>query len=432
MIKLYAVIGKPILHSKSPPLMNAAFTLQHVDAHYTRLASADISDAIFLTKALGLKGINCTAPYKAELVKYADRKSNEVLELGVANTLVAHEDDWKAFNTDITGVWNSLQEKIAKLKNPNILIIGAGGAASSAAMALHSNKLSFTICNRTLSKAKKIADKFSGKALEYQDLYEQLDNYDIIISTISSQVLDSTKIILHKEKILFDAIYKNSIWKEKLQHPDSELITGKDWLIHQGIEAFYHFTKKKASYENWEKAFHHNHLAKQKIALIGFMGSGKSEVGKQLSKISDWTYMDTDEHIEKSEGTSIKAIFEDRGEENFRDLETKTLKKLIDSESQIISTGGGIIKKAENRKLLKNNCICIWLYIDAQTCLARVRGDQRPLLNHPEPSIVINKLLVERRDYYALCSDLVVNTTDKSIEEIANLIHEEINQARNS
>lgn len=429
MIKLYAVIGKPILHSKSPPLMNAAFTLRDMDAHYTRLASSDIADAMYLVQAIGLEGINCTAPYKADLVKYADLKSEEVIELGVANTLVSNEEDWKAFNTDITGVWNSLEEKISKFENPSILIIGAGGAASSAAMALHLHELSFTISNRTLQKAAKIATQFSGELLEFEHLYEQLDNYHIIISTIDSQVLNSSKITLNKEHILFDAIYKNSIWKEKLQHPSSELVTGKEWLIHQGIEAFLHFTNQKAFYSDWEKAFHQNHLSKQKIALIGFMGSGKSAVGKHLSEISNWTHIDADDWIEKSEKTTIKSIFENEGEERFRDIETEALKELINSDYKIISTGGGIIKKAENRNLLMNNCICIWLYIDATTCLTRVSGDQRPLLNHAEPSTVVNKLLTERKDHYAICSDLIVNTINKSIEDIAKLIHEEINQA---
>lgn len=432
MIKIYAVIGKPILHSKSPPLMNAAFTLKGMDAHYTRLASSDISDAMFLVHAIGLEGINCTAPYKADLIKYADIKSEKVHELGVANTLVSNEEDWKAFNTDITGVWNSLEEKISKYEKPNILIIGAGGAASSAAMALYLHNLSFTISNRTITKAIKISEKFSGVVLEFEHLYEQLDNFNIIISTIDSQVLDPSKISLQKETILFDAVYKNSIWKEKLQNPNSELVSGKEWLIHQGIEAFLHFTGEKDSYSNWEKAFHQNHLAKQKIALIGFMGSGKSGVGKKLAEISSWSHIDTDDWIEKSEGTTIKSIFESEGEEVFRNLETKTLEELINSEYKIISTGGGIIKKAKNRNLLMNNCICIWLYVNAESCLERVSGNQRPLLNKAEPSVVISRLLAERRDHYAQCSDLIVNTVNKSMEDIAKLIHEEINQARQS
>ena len=428
MNKLYAVIGKPILHSKSPQLMNAAFTMQKMDAHYTRIASNNIEDALHLVEALEIEGINCTAPYKSALVKYADVKSKNVEQLQAANTLLKSGAVWAAFNTDITGVWNSLKDQISKVEQANVLIIGAGGAASSAAMALHLNKISFTICNRTVAKASKLAEQFSAKVLSFDKLYDALDQFDIIISTIDSRLLESAKISLSKELILFDAIYKNSIWKEKLQHPGAELITGKAWLIHQGIEAFNHFTNLEASYTDWEKAFNYDHLKKQKIALIGFMGSGKSSVAKELSKISGWPNIDTDDWIEKKEDTSIASIFNNKGESVFRDLESQALTDMFESDYKIIATGGGIIKKEENRIMLKKNYLCIWLYIDTDTCMERVDGVHRPLLNIEDPRTAINDLLLERKTHYARCSDLVINTVNKSIQDIAILIYEEINQ----
>lgn len=429
MVDLYAVIGNPILHSKSPQLMNKAFTSFGLKAHYTRISSDNIEDALFLVEELQMKGINCTSPYKASLLQHAHLKSEEVLHIEAANTLVKKGNKWTAYNTDINGVWFSLEKEITKISDPKILIIGAGGAAASAAIALHTYKYTFTICNRTLSKAELIAEKFSGTVLKFEELYQNLNQFDVVISTVDSRLLDRSKIVLKKNIILFDAIYKQSIWSNILKLQGGSLISGKEWLIHQGIEAFGLFTEKDCLYHDWSKAFAHDHLQKKKIALIGFMGSGKSAVANQLARVKDWSLIETDNWIENKYHLSIKDIFKIKGEKEFREMETEALKAAISSENKIISCGGGIISLEENRKILQENCLCIWLYIDLKSCLERTKGNNRPLLNHNNPSEIIDKLMHERKDLYAICSDLIINSIDKTVEEIAKKINEEINQA---
>ena len=116
------------------------------------------------------------------------------------------------------------------------------------------------------------------------------------------------------------------------------------------------------------------------IILIGFMGSGKTTVGRELSKELDKPFIDMDEEIEKMENITISEIFKINGEKYFRDIETNFLKSFKDTDS-IISTGGGVILKEENTKLLKQLGKIIFLHADINHILNNLKeDDSRPLL----------------------------------------------------
>src|SRR3990167_4969688 len=112
------------------------------------------------------------------------------------------------------------------------------------------------------------------------------------------------------------------------------------------------------------------------IILIGFMGTGKSEVGKKLAAELGINYLDTDELIEKTEKQRISEIFKPKGEEYFRDLETKVLKTLQDYDNFVISAGGGIILREENVKSLKNIGPLILLWAEPEVIHERIKGEK--------------------------------------------------------
>lgn len=162
------------------------------------------------------------------------------------------------------------------------------------------------------------------------------------------------------------------------------------------------------------------------VALIGMMGAGKTTIGKLLAEKLNLKFIDTDEEIIKIENCSINEIFAKQGEETFRRIETNVLKNILNSDNQIIATGGGIIKKEENRNLLKQ-VKTIYLKADKETILDRVKNDNsRPLLNTENLKETIQTILQEREQLYEQ-SQFVITTTNKTQNEVVTEIIEKIN-----
>ena len=158
------------------------------------------------------------------------------------------------------------------------------------------------------------------------------------------------------------------------------------------------------------------------IILIGFMGCGKSTVGRILHNRIGYTHLDTDELIEISAGKSITEIFQSDGETSFRDMETQLLHKLIleGCDCSIISTGGGMAVREENQELLRKLGFVVWLSCSPKNIHARTsRNKDRPLLNCNDPMNAITSLLEERTPMYEKASHLKINTDELDFDEIA-------------
>ena len=160
------------------------------------------------------------------------------------------------------------------------------------------------------------------------------------------------------------------------------------------------------------------------VILIGFMGSGKTTVGLRLSYRLRRSVIDTDKEIEREEKRSISDIFAAEGEAYFRDRETACLKKLIkDARNQIISVGGGLPLREENRELLHELGQVFYLRASAGTIYERLKHDTtRPLLQGADPQNKIKTLLGERDAYYMEAADVVINVDGKDFEKILSEI----------
>lgn len=163
------------------------------------------------------------------------------------------------------------------------------------------------------------------------------------------------------------------------------------------------------------------------LVLVGFMGTGKSTIGRQLSKILGYPLVDTDARIVAQEQRPISEIFSTDGEEFFRDLETQLLRDLCEEKShkQIISTGGGIILREENRQLLRQLGFVIWLVAKPETIVERTsRSRERPLLYTEDPAGTIRQLLEVRGPSYEAAAHLKLETTGLTFSEISTGIIE--------
>ena len=160
-----------------------------------------------------------------------------------------------------------------------------------------------------------------------------------------------------------------------------------------------------------------------RIYLTGFMGTGKSTIGAYLSRITSRRIIDTDSIIEKESGMSIAEIFKSHEEAYFRELERSVLISTFQLKNVIISTGGGLPCYEDNMKLINANGISVCLMARPDVILSSVSFEKkvRPLLQGEDRMDKLN-LLMQKRVYHYILADILVDTSDKSIDEIAKHI----------
>ncbi|WP_425802783.1 shikimate kinase [Desulfitobacterium sp. Sab5] len=156
------------------------------------------------------------------------------------------------------------------------------------------------------------------------------------------------------------------------------------------------------------------------IVLVGFMGTGKTTVGRRLAKHLNWDFIDTDAAIEEISGMSIPEIFRRHGETRFRSEEIVLVKRLLERDGCVISTGGGTPLSPDNWEMLSQMGYIISLYADIDTILERIGGSsERPLLKAGRDEN--ERLLLSRQPIYDK-ADLTIDTTKSSIDEVVDEI----------
>lgn len=154
------------------------------------------------------------------------------------------------------------------------------------------------------------------------------------------------------------------------------------------------------------------------IVLIGFMGSGKTSVGKKLSMALKREFIDMDDFIVNKEGMSVNEIFSIKGETYFRGLERELCQRFAQPRSKIIATGGGVIKSDENVANLKKGGVVIYLKSSPKQIAYNLRYDNtRPLLAGGDKEEKITKLMAEREPTYNRCADVIIDVSNLNIDE---------------
>lgn len=170
----------------------------------------------------------------------------------------------------------------------------------------------------------------------------------------------------------------------------------------------------------------------QNLALIGFMGTGKSSVGRMVASHLHFQFMDTDEWIENHTGKSIPDIFAQAGEAVFRQLEKQVVAEISHLRRHVISTGGGLAANEENMASLKSHALIVCLWASPDVIWERVRAQShRPLLQDPDPLGKIRRLLAQREPFYKQ-ADVLVNTEMRSVKEVAQHVLHQFHLAKAS
>ena len=170
------------------------------------------------------------------------------------------------------------------------------------------------------------------------------------------------------------------------------------------------------------------------IVLVGLMGTGKSTVARTLAGRLTRAVVDTDREIEALEGRSVREIFAESGEDAFRDIESRALEVALAGEAKVVAAAGGVVVRASNRDLLvrarrEGRVAVVWLRARTASLMTRTaRGGHRPLLDQ-DPEATLTRLAGEREALYREVADVVVDTDDKTIDQVVDAVIEALEGA---
>ncbi len=244
---LYGVIGNPVRHSLSPIIHNVSFKRAGINAVYLAFEINNLSDALKGIKALGIRGLSVTIPFKTEVVKYLDEIDPIAKKIKAVNTILNHEGNLLGFNTDWLGALEALKE-VTDLDEKKILVLGAGGASRAIVYGLSRAGCQVIITNRSIDRAKELAEEFGCLYLK-----EPTSEVDIIINStpVGMYPLENEtplpKHYLRKGMIVMDTVYKPL--KTRLLREAEErgclTINGLSMLSYQGAYQFEIWTGTK-------------------------------------------------------------------------------------------------------------------------------------------------------------------------------------------
>ena len=263
MSKTYAVIGDPIDHSLSPNIHNAAFRHSKLDHTYIayKIPAGELAAGIEALKAIKIAAFNVTIPHKIEMMKFLDEMDTTCKVIGAVNTVLNDNGKLKGYNTDMIGFLDPIKKKNFTIKNSQVLLLGAGGAARAIITAMIKEKASkISIVNRTQENANKLADfakKIGGNVdtISIQEANKLITDYKFIINSTSIGMRNEPSPIstenISKESIVYDIVYQpiNTDLIKKSKENGATIIYGYEMLLSQAACSFEIWHKMEAPYD---------------------------------------------------------------------------------------------------------------------------------------------------------------------------------------
>ena len=405
----YHLIGHPLGHSLSPRLHallgNPDYSLMDLDA----------SELDAFMKGRAFDGLNVTIPYKQSVMPYLDEISEKALGIGAVNTVVRRGDgSLYGDNTDFAGFMSMADHAGVSFEGKVVLILGSGGTSKTAWYAAQA------------SGAAKIYRVSRSGPVHYENVYRVAENAQILINTTpvgmyphayDPLLIDLSR--LPKLEAVLDVVYRPLRTRLTLEAEKRGLlyVGGLRMLVEQACAAEELFTGRPVDEAEAERILKILTREQVSLILVGMPGSGKSSVGRLLSRALNRPFLDTDSMIVQKARMEIPAIFEQFGESGFRDRETEALQEACLQGGSVSATGGGAVLREENRDIMRmNGYVCL---IDRSVDSLDRSG--RPL---SQSARVLAKMREARMPYYQALSDAVFenNTT---LENLAKAILED-------
>lgn len=431
----YFVFGDPIGHSLSPNLHNSYFSLSHLDGEYlaVRVSKKQLQEAIDCVKGYA-KGVNLTIPLKEAVIPMLDEIDDKAKAIGAVNTLRFENGKLKGYNTDFDGIEMALKTANTDLQDAQVLILGNGGAAKAMLAVAQKYTSHITVAGRNLEKVTAFCNNSKATPALLSDI---CGGFDVVFNATSAGMGDqmgASPLGFSQLKdcgFLFDSVY-NPFCTNFLTLGNARGINGINglWmLIYQGLKAQQiwgnpvDYQLASPLFETLKTAFTHK---KKNIVLTGFMGSGKTTVGKEIARQSGMEFLDMDSLLEELFGETISQVFDTRGEAWFRQEETRLAKALSTLNGCVISTGGGVVKHTENIHFLQENGTIFFLHPPYEEIKKRLADDAtRPLIRDPEKTKAIYE---ERLPLYRDCAHHMITQTNakESAGEILEIFSQKV------
>ena len=407
----YGCIGEKLTHSFSKEIHNLLFDYDYQIREIEKDKLAD-----FLT-AKDFKAINVTIPYKQDVIPFLDEISDTARNIGAVNTIVNRDGKLYGYNTDFAGMTDLIKTNEIEISGKNVLVLGSGGTSKTAvAVAKNLGAKSVVRVSRTAKE----------DCITYQTAYNDCQNTEVIINTTPcgmypNIVGEPIKLeLLPKTEAVVDAIYNplcsNLVIRAK--NAGLKATGGLYMLVAQAAFAAELFVgqevKKERIYDVYKKIV----SKKRNIVLTGMPSSGKSTVGKQLAQTLNMRFIDTDNEIEKVSGKKISEIFENLGEDAFRDIESKVVEDVSAKQNCVIATGGGAILRDRNIMLLKGNGT---VYFIDRPLEKLITTDDRPLSSNRDDLV---KRYNERYNIYCKTADKKLQN-DGELQTVIDSIKED-------
>lgn len=427
------LIGYPLGHSMSPYIHERIMEASGIAGKYElyEISPEELPKyAPILLREL--TGFNVTIPHKVSILPFLEETTPAVKEYGAANTICGRV----GYNTDVDGF---LSCDIPL--DGRVLLLGAGGVSHMMAIESLKSGADLHIWARSQEKAEALAGECRAKGYDKVTAwtFSESGEFDTILNgtpcgmwpNVHQAALEletSLHTLLKPDGTYFDTVYNPCPTKSCMlvRAQGIRAVSGLKMLLNQAISAEKiwapeaHFDEERLQAilpdlrkKLWEKN-------PMKVVFTGFMGAGKSTIGRMTAQEMNLPFIDLDEEIVRVAGCPITEIFARDGEEVFRRMERDILKEVLQrAGSAVISLGGGVLMSEENRNILSQaNTMVIYLKVDADTIWSRVKGDQsRPLLQADDPDTAYKKMcarLASREEAYEAGSDVVISASENT------------------
>lgn len=394
----YGLIGAKLGHSYSKIIHEAVCGYSY-ELH--PLPTEEEAHAFMQAKAF--KAINVTIPYKKLVIPYCDEVEPRAAAIGAVNTVVNRDGKLYGYNTDYTGFAYLARCHGVKFAGAVVLVLGTGGTHNTVT----------AVCQDAGAKQVLTASR-TGKdgALTYEKA-QQHPEINIIINTTPAGMYPNVGVCnldvaaMPGLEAVVDVVYNPDKTELILRAEEAGVpvaVGGLEMLVAQAVYAAEYFLDRK--FEDAPVEIRRITAALRRdmlnIALIGMPSSGKTTLGRMLAKSLGRTFVDLDEEIVKTDGRSIPDIFAAEGEDGFRTKETAETQRFGKEGRQLISCGGGIVKKPENLRALHQNGVI--LFIDRLVDELAVGGG-RPLSSSMD---ALRQMEAQRRPLYLAAADAVI------------------------
>ena len=357
----------------------------------------------FLEKR-AFKAINVTIPYKRLVMEYCTYLDPRAKAIGAVNTVVNKNGLLYGYNTDYLGFAHLCAAHGVDFAGRTVLILGTGGTHNTTrAVALDQGAARVLTVSRTPDRAK-------GE-LSYPEAVSS--GAQIVINTTPAGMYPNVGVCsldvaaMPGLEAVVDVVYNPDKTELVLRAEEAGVpvaVGGLEMLVAQAVYAAEYFLDRKfgdapARIRRITAALRKEQL---NVVLVGMPSCGKSTLGRLLAKQLGRTFVDLDEEIVKADGRSIPEIFAAEGEEGFRRRESEQTARFSKEGRQVISCGGGILKKPENLRVLRQNGVVLFLDRPLEELTV---GGGRPLSSSPE---ALRQMEKERRPLYLAAADAVV------------------------